>query len=241
MKRHELAGRLVQLIVRPEVLPPQVHREVTEAMQNGLAAVLVAPVWVSRVATMLQASGVTVGAVVGFPHGTNKSTLKAIEATSSIKDGAEWVQVVPHLPNLLRQDLDAAKFELLEIVRAARSTRREVMIHVIIETALLLREADATEAAARIATACRAVRESGCDGIATSTGFHPAGDADLQAVGLLKQHGEGLITLASGRIRQAEQAAGLLAAGSHLLCCEHASELLADCDAGSSPGPRSER
>jgi hypothetical protein len=45
--------------------------------------------------------------VVGFPHGTSKATVKAIEATSTIKEGAAEVDVVAFLPNLLNLDLGA--------------------------------------------------------------------------------------------------------------------------------------
>ena len=55
------------------------------------------------------ARGATVTATVGFPHGTNKPTLKAIEATSCIKDAADAVLIVAHLPHLIRGDFDATQ------------------------------------------------------------------------------------------------------------------------------------
>ena len=76
-------------------------------MQAGVGGVVVLPVWVGRVATMLrEAGGVSTTAAVGFPLGGSKSTVKAIEATSCVKDGAEGLWVVPHLPNLLREKIE---------------------------------------------------------------------------------------------------------------------------------------
>jgi deoxyribose-phosphate aldolase len=206
----ELSARIEHTILRPDALPPEVHRVVTEAMEHRFAAVVVPPVWLARVATMLQGSDVKLGAVVAFPHGTNKATLKAIEATSSIKDGADAIEVVPFLPNLIRADLDAARFELMEIVRAARATRRDVTIRVIVESALLMKLPDPDAA---VQAACRAIRESGCDGMVTSTGFHPAGGATVEAVTLLKKHGPDLTIKAFGGVDETGAAWEMLNVG----------------------------
>src|SRR5882762_8232608 len=167
MSPTDLARRIDHTILKPESTAPEVHRVVAEAMQYGFAAVCVAPIWIARVATMLRGSGVRTCAVVSFPHGASKPTIKAIEATSAIKDGADEIDVVAHLPHLAKADLDASRAELLEIVRAAR------------------------------AAACRAVRESGCDFIKTSTGFHPSGGATLDALRLMKKHADSLLIKAS--------------------------------------------
>jgi len=188
-------------------------------MQLGCATVCVAPVWVGRVATMLRGQPVATGvcAVVGFPHGTSKATVKAIEATSVIKDGADEIDVVAHLPYLLNQDLDATKAELLEIARAARTTRRDVVIKVIVESALLFKVLGPDRGAAAVGTACRAIRESACDFIKTSTGFHPAGGATVEAVRVMKQHAEGLGVKAAGGIRDLATARAMLDAGADRL------------------------
>jgi deoxyribose-phosphate aldolase len=168
---------------------------------------------------MLRAEPVAtaVCAVVGFPHGTSKSTVKAIEATSTIKDGADEIDVVAHLPNLVAQNFDATKAELLEIARAARTTRRDVVIKVIVESALLFKALGQGPCAAALATACRAVRESGCDFIKTSTGFHPAGGATVETVRILKANAEGLGVKAAGGIRDLATARAMLDAGADRL------------------------
>ena len=212
----ELCRRIDHTILKPEAAAPEVHRVVAEAMQYGFCAVCVAPVWVGRVATMLGGSGVRTCTVVSFPHGTSKPIVKAIEATSSIKDGADEIDVVAHLPYLAKGDVDSARAELIEIVRAARSTRRDVVIKVIVESAYLL-SLGADQGQAAIAAACRAVRESGCDFIKTSTGFHPAGGASVEAVRLMKKYGESLLIKASGGIRDLATAMAMIEAGADRL------------------------
>lgn len=214
----DLASRTELAILKPEALSAEVHKVVADAMAAGCAGVCVAPVWVNRVARMVSDPRVRVGTVVGFPHGTSKSTLKAIEATSTIKEGAVAVDVVAHLPHVIGLDLDAARAELMEIVRAARSTRRDVVINVIVETALLLQLGDRAERAFEVA--CRATRESGCDGVVTASGFHPAGGASVEATKLLKHFGESLIIKAAGGVHDEAQAHELLDAGADLVRIE---------------------
>ncbi len=199
-------------LLKPEALSAEIHYVATEAMQKSHAGAIVAPVWAGRVATMLQGSGVRVGTVVGFPHGTNKATLKAIEATSSIKEGVDDVFVSAHLIHAIACNFDSARGELLEIVKAARATRRDVAIHVIVETALLL-SLGAGRSEEAIAIACRAIRESGCDGVVTASGYHRAGGASTAAIDALKRHGEGLAIIAMGGIANASVAQAFIDGG----------------------------
>src|SRR4051812_41290362 len=73
----------------------------------GVSAVTLAPVLVARASQILArlgAPGVSLCTPISFPHGLSKSTVKAIEATSSLKDGATELLVAPHFPLLLSGD-----------------------------------------------------------------------------------------------------------------------------------------
>jgi deoxyribose-phosphate aldolase len=214
-----LAARIDHTLLKPEATGRDIHRLVAEATEHAFAAVCVNGVFVAPVATQLRGTAVKTCAVVGFPLGAAKSTIKAIEATAAIKDGAAEIDVVAHLPALLRADYAAAKAELIEIVRAARSTNPRVVIKVIIESALLAADVTDDEYERRIEAACRAARESGCDFVKTSTGFHPAGGASVEAVRLLKKHSGGLYVKAAGGIRSYDDAVSMIDAGADRLGC----------------------
>jgi len=216
MTRTELAARIDHTILKPEATAAEMDKVVAEAIQYRFASVCVAPVWVPHVARQLKGAGVLTCTVTSFPHGTSKPTVKAIEGSSSVKDGAQEVDVVAHLPHLARHDLEAAKAELTEFARACRAVRPDVVLKVIVESAYLLSLGPEIGEKA-IATACRAVRESGCDFIKTSTGFHPAGGASIAAVELLKKYGAGLLIKASGGIRDLPTATAMLSAGADRL------------------------
>lgn len=225
MTQSELAAKIDHTLLKPESTSAQVHRVIAEAMEFGCASACVAPAWLARAAVMLRGSGVRACTVVGFPHGTSKPTIKAIEATSAVKDGADEVDVVAFLPNLLNHDVDAARAELIEIVRACRAARRDVVIKVIVESAALL-AAGGDKGEKSIELACRAVRESGCDFIKTSTGFHPAGGASIEAVRLMKKHAEGLLIKAAGGIRDLATAHAMIDAGADRLGLSATAEIL---------------
>jgi deoxyribose-phosphate aldolase len=216
MTTRELASKIDHTILKPEATLAEVQRVVAEAREHHFASACIAPRWVAQARPILHASGVRLCTVIGFPHGTSKSTVKAIEAVSAVKDGADEIDIVAHLPPLLAGDLTAIKAELLEIVRAARAGRNDLGIKVIVESALIMKLSP-RDAEAAIAIACNAVRESGCDFIKTSTGFHPAGGASVEAVRLMKKHAQGLSVKASGGIRDWPTAKAMLEAGADRL------------------------
>jgi deoxyribose-phosphate aldolase len=184
-----IAEKLEAVAVAPDASSAQVHAMVTLAMQHQLAAIVIPPLWAQRVVTMVRPQPLRVCACVGFPHGTSKSTIKAIEATAAAKDGVDEIELVPHLAGLIKQDVQAVRTELLEIVRGVRATGRDIHVRVVLETPLLMRQGP--ELAERaIATGCQAARESGCDRLVTSTGF--AGEADLAVLDMFGRHAHDL-------------------------------------------------
>jgi deoxyribose-phosphate aldolase len=216
MTQAELAAKIDHTILKPEATEAEVLKVAVEGAQYRFASVCIAPVWVGKIAATLRGSGVPVCSVVAFPHGASKCTVKAIEATVAVKDGAGEIDVVAHLPHVAAGNVDAVRAELLEVAKAARAVRRDVVLKVILETAYLL-SLGAERGEAAIAAGCRAARESGFDFVKTSTGFHPAGGASAVAVALLKKYGEGMLVKASGGIRDWATAKAMLEAGADRL------------------------
>ncbi len=210
-----LAQRIDHTLLKADATWPQVRDLVSEAMQYGFASVCVNGCFVADVAKTLHGSTVKTCAVAGFPLGAMKSTVKVIEATSLAKDGAQEIDFVAHLPHLMKKDVAAAKAEFMEIVKAVRAVNADIVIKVIVESAQLMAE----DGEARIEAACQAVRESGCDFIKTSTGFHPAGGATVEVVQLMKKHSGGLYVKASGGVRSYDDAMRMVDAGADRLGC----------------------
>jgi deoxyribose-phosphate aldolase len=221
-----LAPRIDHTLLNAHATRPQIRNLISQALQYGFASVCVNGYFVADVAKTLHGSVVKTCGVVDFPLGANKAIVKAMQATSIVKDGAQEIDFVAHLPNLIKKDVAAAKAEYLEIVKAARAVSPQVIIKVIVESAYLMADVDDIEAEARIEAACRAVRESGCDFIKTSTGFHRAGGATVQAVSLMKKHSGGLYVKASGGIRNYDDAMKMIDAGADRLGCSAGVEIV---------------
>jgi len=213
----EIARRIDHTLLKPEAGRPEVHQLVAEAIEYGFASVCVNGMFVADVAKMLYGSSVQTCAVIGFPLGAMEVSAKAHEASTAVRQGADEIDVVAHLPNLLRGNFQAAWEEWGRVVKAARAVNGEVCVKVIIESALLMQGVSADEGERRIETACQAAVRSGCDFVKTSTGLHPAGGAAATAVRLMKTHGAGLRVKASGGIRTRADADRLVEAGADRL------------------------
>lgn len=221
MTRAELASRIDHTLLAPEATEADARRLAAEALEHGFAAVCVNPIFVSPVREALgpaREGAPALCAVASFPLGATTPMARAIDATQSVKAGADEIDLVPWLPRLIAHDEDGLRADLLETVQAVRAANPACVVKVILETAAL-RAAAATDAEfeSMIRAGCAAARRAGCDFVKTSTGFHPAGGATIQAVRLMKTHAAGLKVKASGGIRGYDAARAMLDAGADRL------------------------
>jgi deoxyribose-phosphate aldolase len=208
----DLARAIDHTILKAEASEAEVRKIVAEAVEHRFASVCVNSRWVKLVAELLHGAGADEGeravktcAVVGFPLGAMKSSVKVMEAIAAVKDGAREIDMVISLSDVIAGDLDGARAEVFEVVRGARAANREALVKVILETAALTEE--------QIALGCQAAREGGADFVKTSTGFHAKGGATEEAVRWLVKYGEGMKVKASGGIRDRAAGEKMIAAG----------------------------
>lgn len=185
-------------LLAPEATSADVTAAVAEARELGVYAVCVSPSVLP-----IQAPGLVVATVAGFPSGKHHSLVKGAEARLAVDQGAGEVDMVIDISAAVAGDFDAILADII-VVREAISER--ATLKVIIESAALSDEA--------IVEVCRTAERAGADFVKTSTGFHPAGGADTRAVRLMAETVGGRLGIkASGGIRTAEAAAELIAAG----------------------------
>jgi len=151
----------------------------------------------------VEAGGVRVVSVAGFPSGKHVPAVKAQEAAQAVSSGAGEIDMVIDVGAALAGDLDAVRCDIMA-VRAAVPT---ATLKVIVESAVLLGKDDRT-----LADVCRVAQDAGADFVKTSTGFHPAGGASVRAVALMAEAVD-LGIKASGGIRTAADAVAMLDAG----------------------------
>lgn len=201
--RGQLAALVDHTLLKPEATEADVAALVDEAAALGVYAVCVSP---SMVPVATAVGGVRVATVAGFPSGKHVSAVKAHEAAQAVASGASEVDMVIDVGAALAGELDAVGFD----IAAVRAAVPEVVLKVIVESAVLLRDSDGHT----LVEVCRAAEDAGADFVKTSTGFHPAGGASVLAVALMAETVGGRLGVkASGGIRTAADALAMLDAG----------------------------
>jgi deoxyribose-phosphate aldolase len=200
--RATLARIIDHTLLAPEATDDDVARLAQEADRLGVGTICVSP---SRLplAPGVLADGIAVAAVTGFPSGAHPAAVKAVEAARAVAAGAGEIDMVI--------DLGAAMAERWALVTTEVAAVRAVIgpavvLKVIIETALI--------GPGRIAAACQAAEVGGADFVKTSTGFHKAGGATVEAVAAMAAAVGGRLGVkASGGIRTIDDALAMIAAG----------------------------
>lgn len=216
MNRTELARLLDHSLLKPEATEKEILAQVEVVRQWGIGFFCVQPSYVALAAGALRDSAARVVSVVGFPHGCERSTVKARAAELAVRDGAAEVDMVMNVGRLKSGRSQAVADEIAQVVRAIPG----VPVKVILETCLLTEEEKVV--------ACRVVRDSGAAFVKTSTGFHPGGGATVADVRLLRASvGPVFGVNAAGGIRTLEDALAMLEAGANRLSTSASPAILA--------------
>jgi deoxyribose-phosphate aldolase len=203
LNREQLAALVDHTLLKPEATEADVIALVAEAADLGVYAVCVSP---SMVQVAVTAGGVRVATVAGFPSGKHVSAVKAQEAAHAVTSGASEVDMVIDVGAALAGELDVVRSD----IAAVRAAVPEVILKVIVESAVLLADSDGRT----LTEVCRAAEDAGADFVKTSTGFHPAGGASVRAVALMAETVGGRLGVkASGGIRTAADAIAMVDAG----------------------------
>jgi deoxyribose-phosphate aldolase len=213
--RHPGIGRFLDhTLLAPGAQSDQIAALCDEAVRWELKAVCVNGGWVGRAVELLAGSPVLVTTVAGFPLGASASAAKAAEARIAVDQGAAEVDMVLPLG-----PAKAAEWSYVEAdVRAVVEAAGKATVKVILETAAL--------APVEIAAGCLAAVRAGAAFVMTSTGFHPAGGATLEAVGLMRRVvGPAFGVKASGGVRTPDAALALLLAGANRIGTSAASAM----------------
>nr|WP_040633646.1 deoxyribose-phosphate aldolase [Mobilicoccus pelagius] len=205
--REQVAQLIDHTLLKPEATAEQVAALAAEAGELGTYSICVSP----NMLPVEVPEGVKVATVCGFPSGAHKAEVKAAEAARAVQDGADEVDMVVNLALVRDGRFDEVEAEI-RAVRESCPTDGDhpVLLKVIIESAALTDE--------QIVACCEAAERVGADFVKTSTGFHPAGGASVEAVALMRKTvGDRLGVKASGGIRTAEAALAMVEAGASRL------------------------
>jgi len=197
-----LAKYIDHTLLNPETAVDDLIKLISEARQYGFYAVCVAPIWVDFVKKKLSNTDVKICTVVGFPQGTNTTTVKVYEAQDALRRGADELDMVINIFALKSKHHKKVVDDIQAVVKVASGL---VEVEVIIETALLNEEEKEK--------ACELAKQAGANFVKTSTGFL-SGGVDVRDVALIRKIvGSKMGITASGVIRTKEAVQELFKAG----------------------------
>ena len=167
----QVAKAIDHSLLRPELTLSDVEKGCDLAARYQVASVCVRPADVVLAARLLQGSEVAVGTVVGFPHGSHKTTTKVFEAREALADGATELDMVINIGWLRSGEDRMVEDEIKAVVEAAA---RKALVKVILENAYLNDE--------QKVRGSKMTETAGADFVKTSTGFASTGATieDLQ-------------------------------------------------------------
>lgn len=218
MTREQLACCIDHTLLKPEATPDMIDRLCDEAVEHGFAIVCVNPIWVARSARRLARSTTRVCAVVGFPLGASRTESKVDETRRAIGDGAFEIDMVIRVGDLIAGNGTVVRDDMAAVADVVHAASPNHLLKVILETAALTPQ--------QVIAGCRCAAEAQVDFVKTSTGFHPAGGATVEAVRLLHKHASPIKVKASGGIRSAATARAMLEAGAARLGCSNSIAIL---------------
>ena len=173
-----------------------------DANRFDVAAICVSP---SRlpIATGTLNDSIGVATVCGFPSGSHRPESKAAEAARSIELGATEIDMVLDLGRVKAGSWEAV---IEDIATVRGSVPTNLVLKVIIESGALTDD--------EIVQCCESDETAGADFVKTSTGFHPAGGATIEAVQLMATTVGGRLGVkASGGVRTWDAAVAMMNAG----------------------------
>lgn len=152
------------------------------AARHGVASVCIKPYAVPQAVEWLAGSGVAVGTVVGFPHGSATPESKWRETELACSHGATEIDMVINVGKALSGDWEYVESEIRGVCEIAH--RHGALVKVILENDFLGGGGAGLDADALKRTLCQLCERAGADWVKTSTGFgfvkRPGGGYDYQ-------------------------------------------------------------
>jgi deoxyribose-phosphate aldolase len=197
------AVRLEHRLTQPNASLADLEAAVALATEHELAALTVSP-WLVKVAKRrLGRARVTLGTVIGYPHGGQLLSVKAFEASKALEQGATQIDFVLNGGALASGDDETVFNDMLAVVDMAHSALAAA--GVIVESDPLPEEL--------VRKACHLAERAGADYVVTSSGAATASSTIARTRILRDSVGPRIGVKASGRFRSADQLSEAAAAG----------------------------
>jgi deoxyribose-phosphate aldolase len=167
-------------LLSPEISEEQIHAGCQSARELGLAQVTVRPSDVEIVSQWLRGSGVAVGSVVGYPHGSGTTSAKVFATRDLLQRGAARIETVLNVGKMLSRQFQYIELELLQMAQECRRAGATLMLD--LELPYLGPD--------HRVIACRIARRAELDSVRAVSAFGPSGSGAEDRAFLVSKLGE---------------------------------------------------
>ena len=165
----QLARMIDHSLLHPTMTDQELDDGCRLAARYGVASVCIKPYAVKRAAELLQGSGVRVGAVIGFPHGSSATEVKRRETRLACADGAVEIDMVINVGKALGGDWEYVETDLRVVCDEAH--RHGATVKVILENDYLSQGGAGVGVDDLKRKLCKIATHAGADWVKTSTGY----------------------------------------------------------------------
>ena len=165
----DLAKMIDHSLLHPTMTDQELEDGCKLAAKYRVASVCIKPYYVQRAAKLLQGTGVAVGAVIGFPHGSSTTEVKRYETEIACRDGAVEIDMVINIGKALSGDWDYVEHDIKAVCDEAH--RRNAKVKVIFENDYLINGGAGLGSDDFKRKLCQISERAGADWVKTSTGY----------------------------------------------------------------------
>jgi len=165
----ELAKMIDHSLLHPTMTDQDLEEGCKLAAKYGVASVCIKPYAVKRAAELLKGTGVFVGAVIGFPHGSPTTESKRYETELACRDGAVEIDMVINPGKALSGDWDYVERDIKAVCNEAH--QRGAKVKVIFENDYLGKGGAGLSGDDFKKKLCQLCERAGADWVKTSTGY----------------------------------------------------------------------
>lgn len=158
----DILSKVDHTLLNPKATWEEIKNICDDGMKYCTASVCIPPSFVKR-AKEYVGENLKICTVIGFPNGYNTTDVKIFETENALKNGADEIDMVINLGDLMDKKYD----DVLSEITKNKAVCGTKVLKVIIETCLLNEE--------QKIKMCEIVTKSGADFIKTSTGFSTGG------------------------------------------------------------------
>lgn len=218
MNNEGIAACIDHAVLNPDAIDTDVIVGAKLAAKYNVATLCVRPCDVALAEKHLRATNVGVSTVIGFPHGSNHTNVKTLEALLAIAHGVAELDMVMNIGEFLSGNYNGVLEDIRAVVNIAE--RNNIPVKVILETCYL--------SSSMIYTACQLAKAAGAIFVKTSTGFGPGGATLEATAAMLSASGTAMSVKASGGIKTRETTIAYIQQGCLRIGTSHTEAILND-------------